>query len=78
MKQTEINEQTKLPLKIVMGAISFAVSSAIWLTVLNRDIARAQERLFSLESKMELLQKIDRRLYRIEIKLGVDQKETNP
>jgi hypothetical protein len=66
VKTIEINEYTRLPLGIVVSGALLVVGFTMWLTVLHTDVANAK-------SKLEVLDKIERRLYRIEIKLGVDQ-----
>lgn len=79
MKVVEINETTRLPLgwvvSIVGGLIGGVVGGVFWLTVLYTDVAYAKRDLASLEDKvdqkLELLNRIDKRMARMEVKLGI-------
>jgi hypothetical protein len=79
VKVVELNEATRLPLGLVIslvgGVITGVIGSVFWLTVLYSDVAYAKRDLSSLEEKfdkrIELLNSIDKRMARIEVKLGI-------
>lgn len=79
MRVVELSESTRLPLgwtiSLVGGIIGVVVGAVFWLTVLYSDVAYAKRDLHSLEEKvdkkLELLEKIDKRMGRIEVKLGI-------
>jgi hypothetical protein len=84
MKVLDINESTRLPLgwtiSIISAMIGGVIGGMFWLTMLYSDVAYAKRDLHSLENKvdqkLELLNKLDRRMARIEVKLGIISDES--
>lgn len=71
MRSTQIDENTLAPLRVLaaLGAILFMVATAYV------SLGSATERIDKLEARVEVLYKIDKRLSRIEDKLGIDARE---
>ena len=82
MKVVEISDNLKVPFRwlIVFSAFLITVGPGvvIWLTTIYLDVAQAKTELHQIKDEdkivhdryLEMLQKIDRRLYRIELTMG--------
>lgn len=67
MGEIKIDDKTTVSLFAVLGAAPVIVGGILWLSSIN---SKADEALKKGDSCTILLQKVDRRLIRIETKLG--------
>ena len=76
--KSELNEYTHVPLGWIWGLIVVSVTvfggGTFWLTTLYTDVASAKAQLIEVKTKVEILEKIDKRLSRIEWRLGITNK----
>lgn len=81
-KGLEINESTKVPLFWVVTALGVSIpvfiGGVMWLTTLYTMAADAQTRTIKMEQildeRSEIFHSIDKRLSRIEDKMGIDKR----
>lgn len=53
MKVLEIDENTRLPLRVVYGAVVLVAAATVWLTTLHYQVAHASTSIIQVQAQVE-------------------------